>query len=373
MPWRRPGFELGLQIAALQRRQPRPARRRARRPRADHVGRHVGGVREHLAGGHRRAERFIAEQRRSRSVRPGPARLRAVGRRRSAARVAGELAPVLRGLCSTDRRMVGRLRRPRRRARLPRPRGGVPPRPARHVVPRPLPPHQGPAAAARRAAVGAVDELVTTGSASCTRYRDEYAAYYRRLRRRRRRRRCAAPTRPIVLVPGVGMFSFGADAAEARIAGEFYVNAINVMRGAEALSTLRARSTRPRSSASSTGRSRRRSCSGCPQPKPLTGRVALVTGGRRASARPSPSGSPPRARRWSSPTSTRRRRRGDELGGRSRRVEVDVTDEAAVAAALDEACVRLRRRRHRGEQRRAVDLQAAARDDRPTTGTCSTT
>ena len=43
----------------------------------------------------------------------------------------------------------------------------------------------------------------------------------------------------IVLVPGVGMFSFGANKQTARVAGEFYVNAINVMRGAEALSTLR--------------------------------------------------------------------------------------------------------------------------------------
>ena len=41
----------------------------------------------------------------------------------------------------------------------------------------------------------------------------------------------------IVLVPGVGMFSFGKDKQTARVAGEFYVNAINVMRGAEALST----------------------------------------------------------------------------------------------------------------------------------------
>ena len=40
----------------------------------------------------------------------------------------------------------------------------------------------------------------------------------------------------IVLVPGVGMFSFGADKQTARVAGEFYVNAINVMRGAESVS-----------------------------------------------------------------------------------------------------------------------------------------
>jgi rhamnulose-1-phosphate aldolase len=41
----------------------------------------------------------------------------------------------------------------------------------------------------------------------------------------------------IVLVPGVGMFSYGANKQTARVAGEFYVNAINVMRGAESIST----------------------------------------------------------------------------------------------------------------------------------------
>jgi rhamnulose-1-phosphate aldolase/alcohol dehydrogenase len=67
-------------------------------------------------------------------------------------------------------------------------------------------------------------------------YREEYRRYYDEN---------AAPDSPpmrgadpaIVLVPGVGMWSFGADAQTARVAGEFYVNAINVMRGAEALSS----------------------------------------------------------------------------------------------------------------------------------------
>lgn len=43
----------------------------------------------------------------------------------------------------------------------------------------------------------------------------------------------------IVLVPGVGMFSYGANKQTARVAGEFYLNAINVMRGAESVSTYR--------------------------------------------------------------------------------------------------------------------------------------
>ena len=58
----------------------------------------------------------------------------------------------------------------------------------------------------------------------------------RAARDRRTARRCAAPTRRSCWCPGVGMFSFGANKQTARVAGEFYVNAINVMRGAESVS-----------------------------------------------------------------------------------------------------------------------------------------
>jgi rhamnulose-1-phosphate aldolase/alcohol dehydrogenase len=65
-------------------------------------------------------------------------------------------------------------------------------------------------------------------------YRDAYAAYYQR---------CAGPDDPpmrdanpvVVLLPGVGRMTFAADKTTARLAGEFYANAINVMRGAEAI------------------------------------------------------------------------------------------------------------------------------------------
>jgi rhamnulose-1-phosphate aldolase/alcohol dehydrogenase len=65
-------------------------------------------------------------------------------------------------------------------------------------------------------------------------YRDRYAAYYQR---------CAGPKDPpmrdanpvVVLVPGLGRFTFAADKTTARLAGEFYGNAINVMRGAEVI------------------------------------------------------------------------------------------------------------------------------------------
>ncbi len=65
-------------------------------------------------------------------------------------------------------------------------------------------------------------------------YREEYAAYYQSFAQPDSpAMRGASPS--VVLVPGVGMFTFGKNKAEARITGEFYVNAIHVMAGATSL------------------------------------------------------------------------------------------------------------------------------------------
>lgn len=81
----------------------------------------------------------------------------------------------------------------------------------------------------------------------------------------------------IVLVPGVGMFSYGANKQTARVAGEFYVNAINVMRGAEALSTYSPISDSEKFRieywALEEAKLQR-----MPKPKSHQGRIALVTG-----------------------------------------------------------------------------------------------
>ncbi|TFB16324.1 bifunctional aldolase/short-chain dehydrogenase [Microbacterium sp. 3H14] len=81
----------------------------------------------------------------------------------------------------------------------------------------------------------------------------------------------------IVLVPGVGMFSYGANKQTARVAGEFYVNAINVMRGAEALSTYSpisdAEKFRIEYWALEEAKLQR-----MPKPKSHQGRIAFVTG-----------------------------------------------------------------------------------------------
>src|SRR6266542_3371038 len=107
-------------------------------------------------------------------------------------------------------------------------------------------------------------------------YREAYQAYYGRH---------ASPDSPpmrgadpaIVLVPGIGSFSFGADKQTARVAGEFYEGAINAMRGAEALSSYapipESEKSRIEYWALEEAKLRRR-----PAPKPLAARVALVTG-----------------------------------------------------------------------------------------------
>src|SRR5262249_49325960 len=120
----------------------------------------------------------------------------------------------------------------------------------------------------------------------------------------------------IVLVPGMGMFGFGADKQTARVAGEFYLNAINAMRGAEAVSTYapipESEKVRIEYWELAEAKLRRR-----PKPEELAGRVGGGGGpggpwspGRGpASGGPPRGGWPPRAPAWCSPTGTRRRSR----------------------------------------------------------------
>jgi rhamnulose-1-phosphate aldolase/alcohol dehydrogenase len=119
--------------------------------------------------------------------------------------------------------------------------------------------------------------LIDAAAPALEAYRADYAAYYDR-----RRRPDSPPMRdanPVVLlVPGVGMITFAADKPTARIAAEFYLNAINVMRGAASVSTYQGL---PEQAAFDIeywlledAKLKR-----APKPKPLTGRIALVSGG----------------------------------------------------------------------------------------------
>jgi rhamnulose-1-phosphate aldolase/alcohol dehydrogenase len=274
VPWRRPGFQLGMDIAAIASQNPQAI-----------------GV---ILGGHgitawgetseecqanaldiiATAERHLAEH-----GRPDPFGAvvddtlpEAERRARASA-----LFPLIRGLASTDHPQVGHYTDTPEvldflaRAEHPRlaalgtscPDHFLRTKVAPLVVDLP--------------ATAPLDETVARLAELHAEYRDAYRSYYERH---------AGPDSPpmrgadpaIVLVPGVGMFSFGANKQTARVAGEFYVNAINVMRGAEAISAYapipESEKFRIEYWTLEEAKLRR-----MPRPKPLAARVALVTGG----------------------------------------------------------------------------------------------
>jgi rhamnulose-1-phosphate aldolase/alcohol dehydrogenase len=108
-------------------------------------------------------------------------------------------------------------------------------------------------------------------------YREDYAAYYARCKHADSPA-LRDPNAVVYLVPGVGMITFAKDCATARISGEFYVNAINVMRGASAVSTY---CGLPEQEAFDIEYwlLEEAKLLRMPKPKSLAGRVALVTGG----------------------------------------------------------------------------------------------
>jgi rhamnulose-1-phosphate aldolase/alcohol dehydrogenase len=107
-------------------------------------------------------------------------------------------------------------------------------------------------------------------------YRKMYEEYYNT---------CKHPNSPVIrdanpvviLYPGVGMFTFAKDKQTARVAAEFYINAINVMKGAEAISEY---TSLPRQEAFDIEYwlLEEAKLSRMPKPKALTGRIALITG-----------------------------------------------------------------------------------------------
>ena len=275
VPWRRPGFQLGLDIAAIATANPRA----------------IGCI----LGGHgitawgqtsdecearsleiiRTAEAFIAANGRPEPFGPVIAGYQPLPEAQRHARAAA-LAPVTRGLASADRPQVGhytdaeavldfvsREGHPRLAAL-----GTSCPDHFLRTKVRPmvldLPPD------------APLEDVVARLRELHAAYREDYAAYYQRH---------AGPDSPamrgadpaIVLVPGIGMFSFGANKQTARVAGEFYVNAINVMRGAEALSSYspidEAEKFRIEYWALEEAKLKR-----LPKAKPLAARIALVTG-----------------------------------------------------------------------------------------------
>ncbi|MCB6183347.1 bifunctional rhamnulose-1-phosphate aldolase/short-chain dehydrogenase [Leeia sp. TBRC 13508] len=122
-----------------------------------------------------------------------------------------------------------------------------------------------------------VDALIATLDDALEAYRQDYAAYYNRCKRANSPAMRDANA-VVYLIPGVGMLTFAKDKATARIAGEFYVNAINVMRGAAGVDTYVGL---PEQEAFDIEYwlLEEAKLQRMPKPKSLAGRVALVTGG----------------------------------------------------------------------------------------------
>ncbi|MEV4777133.1 bifunctional aldolase/short-chain dehydrogenase [Microbacterium sp. LWH12-1.2] len=275
VPWRRPGFQLGLDIAAI----------KAKNPQA--IGCILGGHGITAWGDTSEeseanslwiidtAAAYIAEHGKADPFGGTSAGFEALpdpDRRERAAALAG----TIRGIASTDRPMVGHFT-------------------DADVVLDFLASERAPELAAL--GTSCPDHFLRTkvkplildlpGSASAeeqiarlhelhAEYRADYQSYYdAHATAESPAIRGADPL--IVLVPGVGMFSYGANKQTARVAGEFYVNAINVMRGAEALSTYSpisdAEKFRIEYWALEEAKLQR-----MPKPKSHQGRIAFVTG-----------------------------------------------------------------------------------------------
>jgi rhamnulose-1-phosphate aldolase/alcohol dehydrogenase len=126
-------------------------------------------------------------------------------------------------------------------------------------------------------AKGNLDEVLAGLAAQIDAYREDYKAYYERCKHSDSPA-LRDPNAVVYLVPGVGMITFAKDKATARISGEFYVNAINVMRGASAVSEYQGL---PEQEAFDIEYwlLEEAKLQRMPKPKSLAGRVALVTGG----------------------------------------------------------------------------------------------
>ncbi len=124
---------------------------------------------------------------------------------------------------------------------------------------------------------GNVDDVLTNLPGLIAGYRKDYAGYYDRCKRDNSPA-MRDPNAVVYLIPGVGMITFAKDKATARISGEFYVNAINVMRGASAVSEYQGL---PEQEAFDIEYwlLEEAKLQRMPKPKSLAGRIALVTGG----------------------------------------------------------------------------------------------
>jgi len=275
VPWRRPGFQLGLDIAKIKSDNPAA------------IGCILGGHGITAWGATSEeseanslwiidtAAAYIAENAKPEPFGPaldGYAALPEAERRAKAA----ALAPTLRSIASSDKPMVGHFTdsdvvldflASTEHPRLAELGTSCPDHFLRTKV-KPLVLDL-PAAATVEESIARLTELHEA-------YRADYQAYYdRNANADSPAIRGADPL--IILIPGVGMFSYGANKQTARVAGEFYVNAINVMRGAEGLSTYAPIDESEKFKIEYWALEEAK-LARMPKPKPLASRIALVTG-----------------------------------------------------------------------------------------------
>lgn len=192
---------------------------------------------------------------------------------------AAKLAPVLRGFCSSERHMVGHFTdddkvleyiNSQDLTRLV-PMGTSCPDHFLRTKIQPLVLNLSP-----QADLSDIAALKQTLRPAFEEYRAMYAAYYESCKHENSPA-IRDPNPVVIIYPGVGMFTFAKDKQTARVASEFYINAINVMKGSEAVSEYTAL---PRQEAFDIeywlleeAKLKR-----MPKPKPLTGKIALITG-----------------------------------------------------------------------------------------------
>ena len=275
LPWQRPGFDLGLKLGDMAKRYP-----------------NLIGV---VLGGHglftwgetakacyettiaviNQAAEWLAANQRAPSF--GGARIEAAEPARRQA-IAARLMPLIRGKISSTERKVGHF------TDAPEVLEFVDSQALGELAPlgtscpdhflrtkiRPLVLPYDPAADNLKATVAGLDDAIAA-------YRADYSAYYERCKRANSPA-MRDPNAVIYLVPGVGMISFAKDKATARIASEFYVNAINVMRGASGVSDYVGLAEQEAFDIEywllEEAKLQR-----MPKPRSLAGRVAYVTGG----------------------------------------------------------------------------------------------
>jgi rhamnulose-1-phosphate aldolase/alcohol dehydrogenase len=275
LPWQRPGFDLGLKLGRMAAEHP------------DYVGVVLGGHGVFTWGDTAKScyETTLRILQKAADWLAANERRPSFGGQRSAAlppaerlAVAERLMPEIRGRISKDERKIGHFTDApavldfvgsNALADLA-PLGTSCPDHFLRTKIRPLVLPFDPAAPDVDALVAGLDPLVEA-------YRADYAAYYER---------CKRPNSPamrdpnavVYLVPGVGMLTFAKDKATARIAAEFYVNAINVMRGASGVNRYIGLAEQEAFDIEywllEEAKLQR-----MPKPKPLAGRIALVTGG----------------------------------------------------------------------------------------------